>query len=267
MSTKVFFRYKNLLIVQGDMMSDAILKPNSVDLIVASPPYNVGIKYKNTDDTLNYDEYLDFTFNWLSKCHRWSKNDGRLCLNIPIDTGKGEQRALGADITHIAKRAGWKYRTTVVWNEGNISKSSARGSFMSASAPHVIAPVELIVILYKEKWKKDRKGISDIKKDEFLEWTNGIWSFPGESKKRVEHPAPFPIELPKRCIKLFSYVDDMVLDPFMGSGTTLVAAKTLGRKSIGIDLSEEYCEKALNRILKTKNTVHYNEKNERTNKL
>lgn len=266
-STKKFYKYRNLIIIQGDMLADKTVPKNSVDLIVTSPPYNVGINYENTNDNLNYDEYLDFTVKWLSKCYKWSKNDGRLCMNIPIDTGKGEQRALGADITYIAKQVGWKYRTTVVWNEGNVSKSSARGSFMSASAPHVIAPAELIVVLYKEKWKKDHKGISDIEKDEFLEWTNGIWSFPGESKKRVEHPAPFPIELPKRCIKLFSYLGETVLDPFMGSGTTLVAAKMLGRKSIGIDLSKEYCEKALNRILKAKNTAHYNEKDERTNKL
>jgi len=91
-----------------------------------------------------------------------------------------------------------------------------------ASAPFVIAPVELIVVLYKKHWRKvSGSGKSDITRDEFIQWTNGLWTFKGESKKRIGHPAPFPIELPKRCIKLFSFVGDTILDPFVGSGTTL----------------------------------------------
>ena len=104
--------------------------------------------------------------------------------------------------------------------------------------------------LYKDEWKKAKRGKSDTTKDEFMQWTNGMWTFSGESKKKIGHPAPFPVELPKRCIKLFSYVGDIVLDPFMGSGTTIVASKTLDRKSMGIEISREYCELAFNRILK-----------------
>ena len=121
---------------------------------------------------------------------------------------------------------------------------------MSASSPHIIAPAELIVVMYKDRWKKTYKGKSDISKDEFLEWTNGVWTFSGESKKKIGHPAPFPVELPKRCIKLFSYKGDVVLDPFAGSGTTLLAANMLGRKVFGIEISREYCELAMKRILK-----------------
>jgi len=103
-----------------------------------------------------------------------------------------------------------------VWNEGNISRRTAWGSWLSASAPYVIAPVELIVILYKDAWKKTRGSkISDIKKEEFMAWTNGLWTFNGESKKKIGHPAPFPRELPYRCIKLFSYVNDLVLTHFV----------------------------------------------------
>jgi site-specific DNA-methyltransferase (adenine-specific) len=168
-----------------------------------------------------------------------------------LDKNKGGQQSVGADLTTIAKKLGFKYHSTIVWNEGNISRRTAWGSWKSASAPYVIAPVELIVILYKENWKK-RSGskISDIERDEFMEWTNGVWNFSGESKKRAGHPAPFPIELPRRCIKLFSFVDDTVLDPFLGSGTTLVAASITNRKGIGIDVDLEYCTKAKKRLIK-----------------
>ena len=122
---------------------------------------------------------------------------------------------------------------------------------MSASAPYVIAPVELITIFYKNTWKKTSGSKqSDITRDEFMAWTNGLWTFNGESKKRVGHPAPFPLELPKRCIKMFSYVGDTVLDPFMGSGTTLIAAGQLGRKGIGVDVDKGYCKLAQARIEK-----------------
>ena len=250
MNTKIFYKDENAVILKGDMLNDKRIPDNYIDLIVTSPPYNVGKNYGEANDNLEYDDYIEFTYNWLRKCYSWAKDDGRLCMNIPIDTGKGVQRSLGADITCIAKDVGWNYRTTIVWNEGNISKSSARGSFMSASSPHVISPVELIVVMYKKQWKKTCRGKSDTSKDEFMDWTNGIWTFPGESKKRIGHPAPFPTELPKRCIKLFSYIDDVVLDPFMGSGTTLIAAKMLNRKSMGIEISGEFCELAFRRILK-----------------
>jgi len=114
----------------------------------------------------------------------------------------------------------------------------------------VIAPVELIIVLYKNNWKKTSGSkISDIERNEFMDWTNGLWTFNGESKKRIGHPAPFPLELPRRCIKLFSYVDDVVLDPFSGSGTTLLAAVNNNRKGIGIDVDRKYCQLARKRIL------------------
>lgn len=222
MDTKVYYKDNNAVILNGDMLKDSRIPNRHIDLIVTSPPYNVNKDYGNANDNLNYDEYMDFTEKWLTKCYNIAKPDGRLCMNIPIDTGKGTQQSLGADITCIAKEVGWNYRTTIVWNEGNISKSSARGSFMSASSPHVISPAELIVVMYKEQWKKLSRGKSDTTKEEFVEWTNGVWTFSGESKKKIGHPAPFPVELPKRCIKLFSYVGDIVLDPFMGSGVILV---------------------------------------------
>jgi len=201
---------------------------------------------------LSYEDYLEFTEKWIKKCFDLSKNEGRFLLNIPLDKNKGGQKSVGADITQIAKKVGWKYHSTIIWDEGNISRCTAWGSFMSASAPYVIAPVELILVLYKESWKKT--GISrenDITNKEFMDWTNGVWTFNGQSKKGAGgHPAPFPIELPRRCIKLFSFVGDTVLDPFLGSGSTLIASYLHGRKGIGVDIDEKYCNIAIDRLKK-----------------
>jgi len=154
------------------------------------------------------------------------------------------------NIVNIAKEVGWKYFSTIIWNEGNISRRTAWGSWLSARTPYVIAPVEAIVIFYKEKWRKIKNDKSDITREEFMEWTNGLWTFSGESKKKVRHPAPFPIELPKRCIKLLSFVGDTVLDPFLGSGSTLIACALLNRKGIGTEIDKNYCKLAKERITK-----------------
>ena len=239
-------RYK---IFNKDVLTTRSIKRESVDLIITSPPYNVDIDYDSNDDALSYEEYLGFSKKWLSRCFKWLKPDGRLCMNIPLDKNKGGQKPVGADLTTIATNIGFQYHSTVIWNEGNISKRTAWGSWLKASAPYVIAPVELIVILYKKEWKKTSGSlISDIAPNEFKEWTNGLWTFSGEKKSRVGHPAPFPLELPHRCIKLFSYVDDLVLDPFMGSGTTVLASYLNNRHGIGIDIDKGYCQLAIDRL-------------------
>lgn len=248
---RIYFKEENAQIIYGNTLTTNFILPNSIDLIVTSPPYNLDIKYKSSDDKMPYEEYLKFTKNWLKRALMWLKSDGRMCLNIPLDKNKGGIQSIGADITEIAKKVGFKYHSTIIWNEGNISKSSAWGSWLSASSPYVIAPVELILLLYKESWKKTSGSkISDIKKDEFISWTQGVWTFCGEKKSKIGHPTPFPVELPRRCIKLFSYVGDTVLDPFMGSGTTVLAAKQNGRSGIGIDIDQDYCNLAMNRILR-----------------
>ena len=175
-----------------------------------------------------------------------------MCLNIPLDKSKGRKGAgfqsVYADIVNIARKVGWKYFSTIIWNEGNISRRTAWGSWLSARAPYVIAPVEVIIIFYRGRWQKIKNGKSDITKKEFMEWTNGVWTFSGESKKKVGHPAPFPVELPKRCIKLFSFVGDTVLDPFLGSGSALIACALLNRKGIGVDIDENYCKLSKKRL-------------------
>jgi len=240
---------ENIKLINQDFLKAKIEK-ESIDLIITSPPYNVGIEYENSDDTVSYEDYLKWTKKWLKKAYSLLKDDGRMCLNIPLDKNKGGIKSVYADFVEIAKKIGYGYQSTIVWNEQNISRRTAWGSWLSASAPYVIAPVEMIVLLYKKQWKKKEKGTSDITKEEFIQWTNGMWTFSGESKKRIGHPAPFPLELPYRCIKLFSYIGDTVLDPFVGSGTTLISAYKLDRKAIGTEISKEYFELAKSRIEK-----------------
>jgi site-specific DNA-methyltransferase (adenine-specific) len=243
-----FFSSYDIYIYHDDFLKSDVLGDETVDLIVTSPPYNVGIDYSVHDDAQEYRNYLSLSEAWLKQAYRVTRPDGRLCMNIPLDKNKGGQQSVCADVTTIAKAIGWQYHSTIIWNEGNISRRTAWGSWMSASAPYVIAPVEVIVVLYKCKWKKLKSGVSDITRDEFMAWTNGMWTFNGESKRRVGHPAPFPRELPRRCIRLFSYVGDVVLDPFMGSGTTLLEAWSNKRTGIGFDISQQYCELAQKRL-------------------
>jgi site-specific DNA-methyltransferase (adenine-specific) len=245
----VYFEAPGLTILCNDLLLTRSIRRASIDLVVTSPPYNLDIKYNSHDDRQGYAEYLRFNRRWLARCHGWLRDGGRLCLNVPLDKNKGGQQSVGADFTTIAKEVGFLYHSTIVWNEGNISRRTAWGSWMSASAPYVIAPVELVVVFCKSAWKRDATGReSTLTRQEFMDWTNGLWTFSGESRKRVGHPAPFPVELPRRCLKLFSFVGDTVLDPFLGSGTTLVAAAGLGRKGIGIEIDEPYCRLARERL-------------------
>ncbi len=247
---KLYLKYDDKIIIyKADFLKITAIPKSSIDLIVTSPPYNVDIHYNSQKDDLLYEDYLEFSKNWIAKCYELAKDDGRFCLNIPLDKNKGGQQSVGADITKIAKDVGWNYHSTIIWNEGNISRRTAWGSFMSAAAPYVIAPVEIILVLYKKYWKKTSGSKqSDITKTEFMQWTNGVWNFNGESKKRVGHPAPFPVELPRRCIKLFSFVRDTILDPFLGSGTTLIAAFLSNRKGIGVEIDKTYCDLAIKRL-------------------
>lgn len=255
MDDKIFLKQADITIINDDCLTTQDVHDSSIDLIVTSPPYNVDIQYESHNDGTSYDDYLEFSRQWLSRCLSFLKDDGRLCLNVPLDKNKGGQQSVGADLTTIAKNVGYQYHSTIIWYEDNISRRTAWGSWMSASAPYVIAPVELIVVLYKKQWKKMRVGKTGIKRQEFLDWTNGVWKFSGESKKRVGHPSPFPVELPRRCIKLFSFENDIILDPFMGSGTTLMAARLNKRRVIGVEIERSYCEIAKQRLKSEKDII------------
>ena len=254
--SKVYFENSAVKLIQDDVLTTKLVPDASVDLVVTSPPYNVDIQYNSHKDDLSYGDYLDFSRAWMTRCFDWLKEDGRFCLNVPLDKNKGGQQSVGADITTIAKQIGFRYHSTIVWNEGNISRRTAWGSWMSASAPFVIAPVELIIVLYKKNWKKTSGSkVSDVTRDEFMAWTNGVWTFNGESKKKIGHPAPFPLELPKRCVKMFTYVGDTVLDPFSGSGSTVIAAALNKRQGIGLEIDKKYCELSKKRIVDTTSAI------------
>jgi site-specific DNA-methyltransferase (adenine-specific) len=223
-----------------------------VDLVVTSPPYSLGVDYGRAgyDDDQPYVRYLEWVRTWATTLLEISAHGGRACINIPLDSNKGGKRAIYADYLRIFQDVGWTYQTSIVWNEQNISRRTAWGSWLSPSAPFVTAPVEMIAVFYKGTFRRPagdgRRG--DITRDEFLAWTLGTWTFAGANPRRVGHPAPFPEELPRRLIKLYSYPDDLVLDPFVGSGTTVVAARKLGRPSVGVEINPAFCELTIRNV-------------------
>ncbi len=237
-----------LTIIAADFLTTRRIEPDSVDLTVTSPPYNVGIPYGMAPDALPYEEYLSFTRAWLAKALLLTKPDGRLCVNVPPETRKYGVQSVAADLTALAKAVGWQYHTTIVWNKSVTSQRRVWGSFASARAPFVSAPVEFILVFRRAAWRRLEPGTSDLTHEEFIAWTNALWTFRAQHRTPGGHPAPFPIELPRRCIKLFSYVGNTVLDPFLGSGSTLVACLETGRRGIGVDLDPAYCALARERL-------------------
>lgn len=247
-----YYKTDNGKLILGDVINKEIINENSIDLIVTSPPYNLNIEYEKHNDNMIYDDYMLWVGNWLSNCFHWLKDSGRICINIPMKitmpSNKKVNIPLEADYIKLAQSIGFQYNNTIIWNKGNIVKT-CWGSFKSASSPFIRDNIEAIIILYKDQWKKKHKGNSDIDNKEFVKWTQTLWNFNGQNKKQVgNHPAPFPEELPLRCIKCFSYINDTILDPFVGSGTTGKVCEQYDRKWIGIDNGKTYLDFAKKRI-------------------
>ena len=253
-----YYRDELVSIHNADSADLSFLPANSVQLAVTSPPYNLGKDYGTARDDATYRAYLGWVETWSIELLRILEPGGRLCLNIPIDVNisfdEGGRRRTAkhpvlADFTQLlVRQLGFTYNTTILWLERNISKRTAWGSWLSASDPWVNTAAEAVLVVSRGQRKRDGRGrTSDVGRDEFMDWTLGIWDFQGQSGAQLGHPAAFPEELPRRLISLFSFREDVVLDPFLGSGTTCVVAKRLGRRSIGVEIDSRYCAIAAER--------------------
>jgi site-specific DNA-methyltransferase (adenine-specific) len=219
-----------------------------VDLIVTSPPYGLDKPYHGqTDEAGGWERFM---LDWTKQAHKASAPNGRLALNVPLDTTKPIPRPTYAQAIHAAVKSGWIYRFTLVWNEGNVSKSTGRGSVDSCGAPHCIAPVEMIAVFGAgEDWPiRVPSGAVDMTHEEWLAWTNGLWTFNGEGRAWEGHPAPFPEELPRLLFKFLSARGATVADCFCGSGTTIKVAVENERKAVGFDVSKKYVDSTARRI-------------------
>ncbi len=222
------------------------LTDNSVHLMVTSPPYNVG---KDYDNDLSQAEYSDLLRSVWEEVYRVLVPGGRACVNI-ANLGRKPYIPLNAMISSQMTEIGFLMRGEIIWDKSaSAGTSCAWGSWRSASNPVLRDVHEYILVFSKNRFGRPAKNReSTISRDEFLEFTRSIWRFSAESAKRVRHPAPFPVELPRRLIELYTYSSDVVLDPFIGSGSTAVAAVHAGRNYVGYDTSSEYVEVARERV-------------------
>ncbi len=222
------------------------LPDDSVALMVTSPPYHVGKEY---DSDLSFQEYLELLRAVFRDTYRVLEPGGRAVVNV-ANLGRRPYVSLADHVTAIMEDLKFLARGEVIWLKGRgASGSCAWGSWRSASNPTFRDLHEYCLCFSKERWNRARKGVSTISRDEFLAATLSVWEIPPESARRVSHPAPFPVALPKRFIELYTYLDDLVLDPFLGSGSTAIAALETGRRYVGYDISDEYLSVARERIL------------------
>lgn len=240
-------------IILGDVLDSLKNIPeNSIHLIITSPPYNLGIEYTNNSDKLPYIDYLEWLNTVWSQCKRVLVDGGRLCINMGENKRQNITYPTFSAFINQNINLGMLYRGTIIWNKNSCANYTAWGSWKSSSNPHIIPRVEYILVFSKNSFKLEgNKEDTDMTKEEFIKYTNGLWSITPESRKKIGHPAPFPVELPRRLIKLYSYKNNIVLDPFAGSGTVGVACIELGRSFILIDNSEEYCQLMKKRLDET----------------
>ena len=262
-------------IINGDCIEEMNKLPeSSVDLIVTSPPYNVGIDYDNHDDRMSMEDYWQFTKEWLSAAFHILKDDGRIAVNIPYEVNvqdRGGRVLFMSEFWSIMKEVGFKFFGLVDLDEQSPhrSKTTAWGSWMSPSAPYIYNPKECVILGYKKNHIKKVKGepqwkgdIVDLEqedgttkkktvyqeddKKEFMDLVYGQWSYFADTKQMTK--ATFSMDIPLKAIKILTYKNDVVLDPFTGSGTSVCAAEISGRRWIGIELSENYTKVAQERV-------------------
>jgi len=262
-------------IINGDCIEVMKTLPEGcVDLLVSSPPYSVNIKYDVYDDNTTINEYLEFSKNWLTEAFRVLKDDGRICVNVPYEINlkeRGGRIFIVSEIWNVMKSIGYNWFGLIDLEEDSPhrSKTTAWGSWMSASGPYVYNPKECVILAYKKHHIKKVKGESqwvgvptdiemedgttkkkvvyqDDDKKEFMELVFGQWKYLNDTKQMTK--ATFSMDIPTKAIKILTYKNDIVLDPFAGSGTSLVAAEVLDRRWLGIELSPNYTEVARKRV-------------------
>lgn len=227
-----------------DSTNLSIIPDSSVHLMVTSPPYNVG---KDYDKDMGIDEYLQMLDGVFAETYRILVNGGRACINI-ANVGRKPYIPFHSYIIELMAKNGFLMRGEVIWGKGaGAGTSTAWGSWMSATNPTLRDTHEYILIFSKGKFNRDR-GENTITKDQFLEYTKSVWTFQPESAKKVNHPAPYPVELPYRCIQLYTFEGDVVFDPFSGSGSTAIAAIRSNRNFLMVDKSRAYAKITKERI-------------------
>jgi len=262
-------------IINGDCIKIMkTLSEGCIDLVVTSPPYNCGIKYDTHIDDLPMNEYWSWTREWLTETYRLIKDDGRVSINIPYEVNvqdRGGRVFFVSEFYQIMKEVGFKFFGIVDLEEDSPhrSKTTAWGSWMSPSSPYIYNPKECVILAYKKQHIKKVKGEPEWKgiptdieqedgtlkkkiiyeekdKKEFMELVFGQWNYFADTKSLTK--ATFSMDIPTKAIKILSYKNDVVLDPFAGSGTSLVAAEILDRRWLGIELSENYTKVAQKRV-------------------
>lgn len=262
-------------VINGDCIEVMAKMPeSSVDLIVTSPPYGVGIAYDSFNDDIEFEQYKLFSASWLREAYRVLKDDGRIALNIPYEINrqdKGGRILMVSELWQVMKSIGYKFYGIVDLEEDSPhrSKTTAWGSWMSPSAPYIYNPKECVLLAYKKTHIKKIKGepewvgeVMDIEqedgttkkktvyqdehKKEFMELVYGQWDYFADTKQMTK--ATFSMDIPMKAIKILTYRNDIVLDPFTGSGTSICAAEIGGRRWIGIELSENYSKVARDRV-------------------
>ena len=247
-------------IILGSAEDMSMIPDNSLHLMITSPPYNASKEY---DEDLSLNEYLEMLKKVFKETYRVLVNGGRACINV-ANLGRKPYIPLSDYISLMMIEIGFNMRGEIIWNKASsASPSTAWGSWMSASNPILRDIHEYILVFSKGDYKRERKGNekktkqNTITKEEFMEWTKSIWTFNAESAKRIGHPAPFPVDLPYRLIQLYSFTTDIVLDPFMGSGTTAIAALKSNRNYVGFEISEKYIKLAKQRIAPYENMIKF----------
>jgi site-specific DNA-methyltransferase (adenine-specific) len=242
----------NQVFVQSSEQMDQ-LPDNCVALMVTSPPYNVGKEY---DEDLNLDEYLGLLDRVFSETYRVIEPGGRVAVNV-ANLGRKPYLPLNHLVAGLLGDIGFLLRGEIVWQKAKAAGgSTAWGSWQSAKNPTLRDIHEYVIVASKGSFRRSRQGEDTISKEQFLEATVSVWDILPESARRVGHPAPFPVELPERLIQLYSFADDLVLDPFLGSGSTAVAAVQTGRHYVGYEVDPAYAELAERRIAAAHADLH-----------